>query len=757
MTSLSPLSMASRLGARTVLLLGLSFSLLSVSATADEHDRALPFDIPIVTGEVELGGRTTWGDDDEGKLLEYRDFDAGILGQFRLLAENEEGTHFLRLRGSNVGYDDQRYELEAGRYGRYRVDLFYGELPHVFSTHARTLYQRTGSHQFRLPAGVQTRIANATDASAQLATELLAAEPVDLAFRQIEGGGGAEYRVSEKVRLFGRYHLRDRKGSRPMAIQFGNPGDDFNLFASPVDDDTHRVDAGIELATSAYSFGLEYSGSFYRNELRSVIVDNPLVDIEAADAAIRGRSSVDPDNSAHSLSASGFTRLPLPFPAQVSANVTYGLRLQDDEFLPYTINSAIASPGLPEGSLDGEIHTLLANVVATARPVPKLNLKARYRVYHYYDETDALRLPSWVRNDDEARTDAFRSVRNDYTRQDVDLSGSYRFTSDLKTRIGYDVEAWHRSDDRQVEDLVEHGPSVALDWRVHARASLRASYAFKDRDGDGYDTLSFFESKLDPADFAAFQAAGVTEISGLRKFDQANRQLHRITLTGHLLPCDRTDITVDAGWRDIDYNDSDYGLTEQRSWHVGIDGFYQAHERVGVGLWYNFEETFFEQQSRWRPRNFIPPITLVDDPRNDWQSESESRFHSLGARIDLAVIRERLDVELGYQFHLGEEMQDNSAAPGFVGTGGVGVGTDGGAAFAYPDVEETLHVFTGSATVHVTDRLDLRGQYRYEHFDLEDYRTDSLGPFRGGMDVFLGNTIGDYDVHILVMSASIKL
>jgi MtrB/PioB family decaheme-associated outer membrane protein len=731
-------------------------SVLVGMAGAEEGASSSPLDSFRWMGEATLGGRATWGDDEEGKLLEYRDFDNGILGSFRVLLEDKEGKYFLRAGGSNIGYDDQRYEMEGGRYGRYRAELFYGELPHVFSTSARTLYQRPSGNQFLLPAGVQSRIANAANASAQLATELLSAQPVDLGFRQIEGGAGVEYRVNEETRLFGRYHLRDRKGSRPMAIQFGSPGGSFNVFASPVDDDTHQVEGGIEYVAGPVALGLEYLGSFYNNEFRATTVDNPLVELDATNAASRGRSSLDPDNSAHTISAFGSLALPFSFPARLAANFAYGLRLQDEDFLPHTINTAIANPSLTASNLDGEIHTLLANLVATARPIPKLNLKARYRIYRYDDETDALRLPQWVRNDDAARNETFRSVRSDYTRQDANLSASYRLASDLKGTFGYYLEAWHRSDDRQVEDLVEHGPKVELDWRVHARATLRASYAFKDREGDDYETLAFFESKLDPAEFAALEASGISELPGLRKFDQADRRLHQIDLIGHVIPSENTDLTIDGGWKDIDYHDSDFGLTDQRSWHLGVDGFYQFHPRVGVGAWYSFEEISYHQDSRWRPRTFIPPITLVDDARNDWQNRDKSRFHTLGTNLLVEAIVDRLDLEIGYQLHLGKEKTRDRAVPGFIGTGGVGVGNDGGADFAYPDVEETLHVFTASATLRVSDPLKLRAQYRYEDFQIRDYRTDNLGPFRGRTDVYLGDSIEDYGAHILVMSAVVS-
>jgi MtrB/PioB family decaheme-associated outer membrane protein len=715
----------------------------------------------LVTGDIEIGGRSTGGDDDAGKFLEYRDLDSGIFGGLDLLVEDEDRRKFVRIFGANIGYDDQRVSLEAGRYGSYSIDLFYGELPHIFSTSARTLYQRPSKDEFLLPSGVQSRIAGAADPSTQLGIELSAAQPVDLGFRHSEGGVGVAVQASEAVRLFSRYRLQDRRGSRPLAIPFGSPGGTFDVFAASIDDETHQVEAGIEISKGPALFGFEYRGSFYQNDLHSMTVDNPLVTADSATAAQRGRLSLDPDNSAHALAAFASATLPVSFPARVSANFAYGLHLQDDDFLPHTINGVISSGlspnGLPANGLDGEVHTFLADVVATGRPLRKLNLKARYRVYRYDDETDSLRFPEWVRNDDEARNDGVRSVRNDYTRQDADLTASYRWSNALKTTLGYEVEAWHRSDDRQVDDLVEHGPSLTLAWRLHPSATLRTSYEFRDREGRGYDTLAFFESKLDPSDLAALVSSGITELSSLRKFDQADRRTHQIAIGSTVLVGDRTEIGLDGGWKDVDYVDSDYGLTAQRSWHAGFDAYHQLHERVGLGLWYSYEEMVYEMDSRWRPRNFGPFATLVDDPINDWSNETDSRFHSIGARANVEAIRDRLDLEVGYQIHLGEEKLRDDAVPGAATVPGAPGGPDAGAPFTHPDVEETLQVVTGTATFRISERLKLRALYRYEDFDLDDYRTDDLGPFRGGSDIYLGNRIEDYQVHIGVLSAIISL
>ena len=86
---------------------------------------------------------------------------------------------------------------------------------------------------------------------------------------------------------------------------------------------------------------------------------------------------------------------------RVNANLAYSLRLQNDAFLPHTINPAISSPGLalPQDSLDGMVGTLLLNVYASSRPLRPLTLSFKYRFYDFNDMSDTPLFPAHVVND----------------------------------------------------------------------------------------------------------------------------------------------------------------------------------------------------------------------------------------------------------------------------------------------------------------------------------------------------------------------
>ena len=171
--------------------------------------------------------------------------------------------------------------------------------------------------------------------------------------------------------------------------------------------------------------------------------------------------ALPPDNTAHTWILSGSARLPADFPNRVTGSLAYGIRSQSDDFLPHTINSAIVSPGLvlPDGDLDGKVHTILGNLVASARPIENLSVELRGRVYNYNNKTGRLIFPEHVTTDTTLDTSPIRSVYTDYLTASGELEGAYDVMKGMTAHLGYGFDYWNRNSTREVENLWEHGPA----------------------------------------------------------------------------------------------------------------------------------------------------------------------------------------------------------------------------------------------------------------------------------------------------------
>jgi MtrB/PioB family decaheme-associated outer membrane protein len=750
---------------------------------------ATPARADVVDAEIWAGGRTISGDTSSSKFNEYRDLEPGGFGGANFLVEDPNGVTFLWGDFDNVGYDNQSYSLEAGQWGRLRLFGEYSELPHIFSNDARSLYISQGSNYLNFPDALQSAIQAAPTSAAKsdlLRTNLGNVPRTSLDYQLRTIVGGLIFDPREDLELETAYRQLQRSGRRPFGMGFGSPGGNFANFAAPIDEQTNEVTADARFGRGPWNLQVGYLGSFFDNDLNQVTADNPLrltdqaLQISTAgalsSAPSQGRLALSPDNSLNNFHATGAYDLPLEFPARVATTFSYGLRQQDQDFLPHTINSVLAgaAPGLalPQDSLDGKVQTYLANVLMTARPLPELDLRARYRYYDFHNDTPVISFPGHVVNDQAADDEIVRNVPNSYERQQASFDASYRFSRAVTVRGGPFWDQWSRSRDREVSRLDEYGAKLAADLRPTSWALVRADYLFGDRNGTQYDPYDHLAATLDPGQLDEPDFSSVGQLAQLRKFDEANRIRNEVKLLTQLMPRDDLDLSFSGGFAYYDYPQSSYGVLDDERWNLGTELGYQPVEWFSMSAWYSFEHMKLSQKSRWRP---VSGTTVTDDPVNNWSSESIDLVHTLGATLDFVLVPDKLDLSFSYTFERGNGETHSNGAAGCVPAPVTGVclpppGTaaDGGDAVNYPDIEDRLQIFATTLSYHFTEHFTLQGFYAFEKLAMQDFRVDGLNPFMPAsnvngsgvvspsLDVFLGDQVGGYDAHIFGLTASYK-
>ncbi len=711
-----------------------------------------------LSGEAEFGGRLVTGDTSSSKFEEYRDLDTGFFGSVNFLIEGKEGKYFFSGSATDIAEGDQHYEARIGRYGRYRLELEYDEMPHQFSNTARSLYTRTDS-VLDFPDATQAALQGAATAAARAAIlggALSGAQTVPLEFEQKSGRAEFFYRPLADVELNAGYRIQDKEGTRPFGMVFGSPGGTFVNVAAPIDDQTHEVTAGVELARDTWNIRLDYIGSFYNDELESITVDNPLRATDIATATSRGRTSTAPDNSAHTFRLSGATTLPVGFPARFAGTFSYGLRFQDDGFLPHTINTAIVSPllALPQNDLDGEVHTILANLLLTGRPHPDVNVTGRYRMYDYTDKTGIVAFPAHVLNDQSLVVETRFTTPSDHTVHNAGVDVSYRVARPTTVKAGYEFERWDRSSHREVETTNEHIGKFGVDYRPANWALFRAGYNVGFKQGSTYNTFAHLAHAVQEEELAAAELTSQSIL--LRKYDQANRIRHQVSLLAQLTPREDLTLAFNAGYGRSDYHDTTLGLTDDERWSAGFDVSYSPLEWLTLSTWYTFELIEFNQSQRFRP---VVGGVAVDNPVNDWVSSSQDMIHTAGAGADIALIKDLLDLSLSYVVQAARAQTSASGSPGTTSPA-----SDGGNAVDYPDIKDTLHTVAAALQYHILKQLTAKFEYRFEVFLQDNFKTDGLDPFMPfsnvngsgtispSNDVFLGDRQQDFHAHIFALS-----
>jgi MtrB/PioB family decaheme-associated outer membrane protein len=685
-----------------------------------------------LSGEVEVGGQKVNGDTDSAKFEEYRDVRQWI-GRGKLLFEDPKRRHYLDFQFHDVGQRDEFYAFEGGRYGLWSLWGSYSELPHNFAKGVLTPHRGVGSSTLTLPF---SRPASDLE-SAVRSYEL----PEDIGFstRTVKAGGRAT--PFEGIGFEAGYRLLDKRGTifrGGLSSGFG-----FANFISPIDEEIHEFTADAEFRGDLWSANVNYTGNIYDNELRdeSITIDSFLTGADMVGQSSRWRMAAAPDNQAHNITLAGSYLPELSFPLRVTGSFGYGVRTQDEDFLPQTINSALLGDRriIPsQGDLDGRIHTLLGDLRVTARPLEDLNVDFHYRIYDYNNDSDRVDLMATV-STDRSISDGVpgqvdrSSVASEYMRQEASLEGSYYLNEIATLGFGWQWEQWNRSSDRQVRETNEQGPMLRVDLRPASWAQIRTSYEFTTRRRTEYDPFAHLEKANNPH---LNDDPGADVFPELRRYPQADRRRHQLNLLAQLLPLDTVDVSLTSGFDVSEYDRSDYGLTDDQYWNVGIDLGWSPLERVQLSAYYTFEHGLMKQQSRERP---VSGGMVVDHTSNDWTTNTKERAYSAGLSAWVSLIPGALDLDVAYDFQQGyAETHSGGPSP---------------EAVDWPTTQNDLHLFQTSLTWSALEQVDLKAFYRFERYFQDDFQRNDL-PATIGNSILLSTDVGDYRAHFYGLTAT---
>jgi MtrB/PioB family decaheme-associated outer membrane protein len=705
-------------------------------------------------GEVELGGRIFLDEPsqrEKAKLIEYRDLDEQPFGGFRLRLFRPDESYSVEMGGAKIGQDDQEFFLTAEGPGFWRFDFGWDQTPHIFSTNGRILATEPSP-------GVVTLPTPRPPLSAYNSGRAL--DEIGIRWDTARVGLGLTPTLALDLKL--EYTYIDKHGERPLGFAFGSPGSDFMEVLEPVDQKIHDFRLRGSWSGERWQLQAGYTLSIFQNDRDSVTADNPCFGLggplpngcagSAIGAPERGRLSLAPDNMAHSVSVAGAVNLPF-WRTRVAANASYSLRLQDQAFLPHTINPSLAASPLltlPRQDLDGMVGTLLFDVAATSRPLQPLTLKLRYRLFDYDDMTDELQFPGHVVNDRTLVTEPRIAGRFEYTKHNADFDARWKFGAPVALTAGIGWERWDRNEHREVPQSDEYGAKLALDVTPADWVMARLAYRPSIRRVSAYNTFAHLAHTVveEPTPDEEAQSQSIL----LRKFDEGARDRHRVDLLLGFTPTEVLSVTPSFSYRNDDYKDSTLGLQEAESFSAGFDVGWTPFEWLSVGAGYVYER--IDQRQRSRNREVVGTVTL-DFPDFDWVTRNVDTIHTFHVGGKATLIPEKLNavVEVSYSTATGEVRNSNPLPP----TSGTPSQRANATVRPFPDLEDSLLRVEASLRYFLTRSWSVAVGYIFERFDQTDFRTDNLNPFvPGSASIWLGNDLEDYTAHILVMSVGYR-
>ncbi len=550
------------------------------------------------------------------KFEEYKNVTRGgvLLNALASYTMGDSITVF-QLNGINFGQRDQAVRFRGNSPGLYDLQVRWDRIPHTFSTNARSLGRQPSPDVFVLPnPRPDTSLWNAGSPFLP---------PVRMLWNAVRSQ--AAFTPTPAWDLRAEYTSIGKMGSRPMGMAFGSPGSNLREILEPIDQTMTDVKLTESYARTRFQMSAMYDLSYFRNKYTSVTSDNPALAVDAATTgSSRGRTALAPTNHAHTGVIN--TSFELPWRTRLNANGSYSLWVQDEPFIPATINSAITDPRIAQipKSLGGHSGTSSVYISLVSHPVTPLTLSAKFRTFSFRDHVDADTIPVLVVNDRSLSAGVEREGLP-FTRKNSDVAGTWRFTAlpaalPVTLSTGFAWETWKRSEARNVADLREGAPRVSLDVGVLEWMSLRTSYTTGRRRIHG----EYIQNT--PGDQPLH-----------RRFDQADRDRERTNFLATITPMD--ELTVSGSWTvgHDEYPNSLYGLQSDRSNMEEGDLAWSPTSRLSLDGSYSKERFLTRLTSQYRAPG------QLNNPTYNWVANNYDEVKTMSAGFHATLIPDVLE------------------------------------------------------------------------------------------------------------------
>ncbi|MEJ2157517.1 MAG: MtrB/PioB family decaheme-associated outer membrane protein [Desulfobacteraceae bacterium] len=668
------------------------------------------------SGEASLSLRAADGEDESSTFETYRDISQPAAGSLAFEAVRNRRFHFSG-GAAGIGQDDTAADFKIGYYDQYDLDFSYNRLIHRYAYDASTLYSGIGSGTITLDDTLQTNVQNAptqVDVANLLNSAMSGAATGDPDVLREKFKLGYNLFALDPFTLKIQVGHETRKGTRPFAGAF-NSLQMVEIF-EPIDYETTDMKISGEYAGRHLLLNAVYHYSQFTNNIDTLTFDNPLRATDAAFGPSTGRIDLAPDNQYHNLGFTGAVTK-LPWNSQITANIAFSWMLQDDTLVPFTTNSAVAAPALPQDSADAKVNTSLYHLRITSHPWSPMRIKAHLRYYNYDNQTGRIDFTGgYVETDEFLTGTAVHNLPSSYTKTRAGLDLGFDLPAQSTLGLSY---AFKRTDreNREVDQQDDNILKASLDNKRLDWLTLRASVEHTDRSIGEY-TYDVYRRSGDD----------LNELPQIRKYDQADMTRNRYQFQATAYPKETLALTGTLTFGQDDFKDSPYGLLEDNHLIASFDADYAINERATVNLFYSFETYDNSQRG--------------NSAGSDWTADGEDRVNTYGGGVTLALMPKRLDFDLAYSYSEADGNISFSSASG---------------SFAdFSAVDDTrMHALNTKLRYHFSEKLTLSLGYLWEKFDYDDYNvdgfssvpTDAGGNYQGAL--LSGTLPQDYDAHII--------
>jgi MtrB/PioB family decaheme-associated outer membrane protein len=595
--------------------------LLVPSGRAGAQEPPLNIDKQSV-GSVDFGARMFEVTGDRARDQRYRDLRSGPAID-RARYTKDQQIWMFTAGADHVGYRDQRYFANYERAGKVKTSFEWNQIPLFNSSTTSTPLVEASTGVFRLDDTLQQNIQSG---SATLASVVPFAHTFDLRSQREIAAFRLNVTPTRNLDLKLNVNSTARKGAQPWGVGFGFSN--VVEVPAPLKHRTTDIGTALEWGNSQGMVRVGYDGSWFRNPVESLIVDNPVRLTDIATDTSQGRMALWPSSSSNAVSTAGSIKF--AGRSRATAYLSVGDWKQNAALIPYTINTAIAPIALDRPTAEADARITAMNYNVTSSPLPRLWLNARFKRYDFDNRTPQFHITNYVRTDQAVAASVLGTTEAlGYVRDNFDADASFTPMPFTALRVGYSREEIERSH-RYFEKTTDNVLRGTIDFSGNAYVTLRTVYEHSQRTGTGLD-----EEVLDE----------IGEQATLRQFDISDRDRDRVSAIVQLTPIAQLGITASIAGGNDRRPDAEFGLTHNvnRVYAFSVDAV--PNDATTFSVSYGYEEYKTVQQSR----QANPGPQFVDPTRN-WSTDGREHVHTASVSADLLKLAPKTEVRLSYDF-----------------------------------------------------------------------------------------------------------
>ncbi|MDA8127043.1 MAG: MtrB/PioB family outer membrane beta-barrel protein [Deltaproteobacteria bacterium] len=655
--------------------------IFSVNAPAAEEKAAVkPLDVTVyATGIVsQVGGN-------EAKFNEYRDRQEGLSVGFDA-RYRQEGYH-LDAEAADIGYDTQRYEVDGGKWGSYRIDAHFNELPHHLTNDAQSIYNGIGSNRLTYPTHPPTTNVNTWNT-------------FDYSTTRKSYGAGFKLDLLKPFFFSAKANQEQSRGVFPVGVAGFSPGNIAIEVPMPVDRTTNNFQMEAGYAGKPVFVSLSYFYSQFMDGNNNLYFRNPTNAVMAAQTDVY---TIAPDNNSSKLDLKGAIRL--PYQSSFNFNLSSSTsRSAANLSTSYLTNLGVQPIALTSSVFNGKVQNDNAAFVLKSSPLNFLDAQISFSSYNRKNKSDRITttdpslVPAVFTNtlfDD--RKNRYGTELGFKLPMHFYLSGSLAYVDTHRSRI----------DSTRTRDNLY---ATELRWNGLDTLTARLGYERLDRTGD-----------IDRAVDAANPDTWV------RRFDAASQKKDTWKAGVDLTPLADLNISAGVKMSRASYTEAILGMDEQSDNELNLYVDYLLLKRVKLFGNYDYQRALLSQTQR---QTSIP---------SNWTVTQVNYNYAYGAGTEVYIVPKQWTLNLAYSRIKSDGSADFSYLSGLP-AGRTQDNVDIGNWDSY-----TLTSYVAKLTYQPMRELSVTVGYAHEKFDYSDAQYDEYlyTPLSGGTPNYLTGAYRD--------------